>query len=47
MKDKLFLPLFLRTAARFLLFWRIVMGVLTLRNLDTQERLLNIGLSAA
>lgn len=40
MKDKLFLPLFLRTAARFLLFWLIVMGVLTLRNLDTQERLL-------
>ena len=45
MKDKLFLPLFLRTAARFLLFWLIVMGVLTLRNLDTQERLLNSGLS--
>ena len=45
MKDKLFLPLFLRTVARFLLFWLIVMGVLTLRNLDTQERLLNSGLS--
>ena len=40
MKDKLFLPLFLRTAARFLLFWLIVMGVLTLRNLGTQESLL-------
>ena len=40
MKDKLFLPLFLRTAARFLLFWLIVMGVLTLQHLDTQETLL-------
>ena len=38
MKDKLFF--FRRTAARFLLFWLIVMGVLTLRNLDTQESLL-------
>lgn len=45
MKQKLFLPLFLRTAARFLLLWALMVLLLSLRELDAQTTRLKSGVS--
>lgn len=45
MKQKLFLPLFLRTAARFLLLWALMVLLLSLRELDAQTARLKSGVS--
>ena len=45
MKRKLFLPLFLRTAARFLLLWALMVLLLSLRELDAQTTRLQSGVS--
>ena len=37
MRRDTFLPLFLRTAALFLVFWLLTMGLLSLYNLDAQR----------
>ena len=47
MKQKLFLPLFLRTAARFLLLWALMVFLLSLRELDAQTTRLKNGVSEA
>ena len=47
MKQKLFLPLFLRTAARFLLLWALMVLLLSLRELDAQTTRLKSGVSEA
>lgn len=45
MKQKLFLPLFLRTAARFLLLWALMVLLLSFRELDAQTTRLKSGVS--
>lgn len=45
MKQKLLLPLFLRTAARFLLLWALMVFLLSLRELDAQTDRLNNGIA--
>lgn len=45
MKQKLLLPLFLRTAARFLLLWALMVLLLSLRELDAQTTRLKSGVS--
>ena len=45
MKKKLFLPLFLRAAARFLLLWVLMVFLLSLRELDAQITRLETGVS--
>ena len=45
MKKKLFLPLFLRAAARFLLLWVLMVFLLSLRELDAQITRLENGVS--
>ena len=45
MKQKLFLPLFLRTAARFLLLWALMVLLLSFRELDAQTTRLKSGIS--
>ena len=47
MEKKRFLPLFLRTAARFLLLWAAMVLLLSLRELDAQTTWLKNGLSEA
>ena len=47
MKAKPFLPLFLRTAARFLLLWCLMVLLLSLRELDAQTTRLENGVSEA
>ena len=47
MKQKLLLPLFLRTAARFLLLWALMVLLLSLRELDAQTTRLKSGVSEA
>lgn len=47
MKQKLFLPLFLRTAARFLLLWALMVLLLSLRELDAQTTRLKSVVSEA
>ena len=47
MKQKLLLPLFLRTAARFLLLWCLMVFLLSLRELDAQTSQLKNGVSEA
>ena len=47
MKVKPFLPLFLRTAARFLLLWCLMVLLLSLRELDAQTTRLENGVSEA
>lgn len=45
MKQKLFLPLFLRTAARFFLLWALMVLLLSFRELDAQTTRLKSGVS--
>ena len=45
MKQKLLLPLFLRTAARFLLLWALMVLLLSFRELDAQTTRLKSGVS--
>lgn len=45
MKQKLLLPLFLRTAARFLLLWALMVLLLSFRELDAQTARLKSGVS--
>ena len=45
MKQKLLLPLFLRTAARFLLLWCLMVLLLSFRELDAQTTRLKSGIS--
>ena len=47
MKQKPLLPLFLRTAARFLLLWALMVLLLSLRELDAQTTRLKSGVSEA
>ena len=47
MKQKLLLPLFLRTAARFLLLWCLMVLLLSLRELDAQTQRLSSGVNEA
>ena len=47
MKQKLLLPLFLRTTARFLLLWALMVLLLSLRELDAQTTRLKSGVSEA
>ena len=47
MKQKLLLPLFLRTAARFLLLWALMVLLLSLRELDAQTQRLSNGVNEA
>ena len=47
MKQKLLLPLFLRTAARFLLLWCLMVLLLSLRELDAQTQRLSNGVNEA
>lgn len=47
MKQKPLLPLFLRTAARFLLLWALMVLLLSLRELDAQTQRLSSGVNEA